>query len=145
MNLDELKAEWAKDSIIKENDLNREALRTPQLHSKYLELLINAKMKLAKLKHDLARVEQFKIRYWKGELTKEELTEYNLPQWQYNKPLKSELESMLAADEDCILIKNKMDYCEMMIYFLESVMNAIKSRGWDIRNAVEYLKFQAGM
>jgi hypothetical protein len=144
MNIDELKTTWAKDSIISEMDLSREALRTPQLHSKYIDLLIDSKMKLATRKHDLARMQNLKSRYYRGELSKDELLQYELVQWQYNKPLKSEMDSVLDADEDCILIKGKIEYFDMMVYFLESIMKSIASRGWDIKAAIEFKKFQAG-
>ena len=145
MNIDELKAEWANDSEIRETELTRESLRTPHLHSKYLDLLVNAKMKAAAYRHDLARMQQFKTRYYKGELTKDELTQHNLQQWQYNKPLKSEMEGLLDADADCIKIKQKIDYVDLMVFQLDSIMNAIKGRGWDIRNAIEFLKYQQGL
>lgn len=144
MNIDELKESWAKDSIISEFDLSREALRVPQLHSKYIDLLIGSKMNLAKRKHDLARMQNLKARYYRGELSKDELSQYNLVQWQYNKPLKSEMDSFLDADEDCILIKGKIEYFEMMVYFLESIMKSIASRSFDIKNSIEFKKFQAG-
>lgn len=144
-NIDELKQMWASDSQIKETELARESLRTPHLHSKYLDMLINAKMKVSAYQHDLARMQLFKARYYKGELTKDELLEYGLPQWQYNKPLKSEMDGLLDADADCIKIRQKIDYVTLMVFQLEQIMNAIKGRGWDIRNAIEFLKYQSGL
>ena len=143
--IDEIKELWAEDSRIKESELARESLRTPHLHSKYLDMLINAKMKVSAYQHDLARMQQFKTRYYKGELTKEELVEYDLPQWQYNKPLKSEIESILNADADCIKIRQKIDYISLMVFQLENIMQAIKGRPWDIRNSIEFLKYQSGL
>ena len=145
MNIDELKEMWAEESVIVQTDLTRESLRSPHLHSKYLDILINAKMRAAAYRHDLARLHLLKSRYWKGELTKEELAEQGWPQYQYNKPLKSEVDGMLDADAECIKIKTKIEYLELMIFQLDSIMNAIKSRGWDIRNAIDFLKYQSGL
>lgn len=144
MKIDEIKDMWEEDTIIDETRLAKESLKSPQLHSKYLNLLIDSKIRVAAYKHDLARKQLLKARYWRGELTKAELEENNWPQWQYNKPLKSELENMLDADDDCIKIKNKIEYFEIMIQQLDSIMGSIKSRSFDIKNAIDFVKFQAG-
>lgn len=142
--LSEIKADWSKDSKINDLDLSREALRGPSLHSKYLDLLVDAKRQTAKHRHDLAKMQALKVRYWNGLLSKAELEQYGLPQYQYAKPMKAEIDSKLAADDDCIDIQEKIDELEIIIYTLESIMKSIASRGWDIRNAIEWNKFQAG-
>ena len=53
-------------------------------------------------------------------------------------------EVLLDGDELLGKIAIKIEYVETHIYFLESVMNGIKSRGWDIKNAIEYKRFLAG-
>lgn len=144
MNLDSLKDEWKKDTVINQLDLSRESLKTPHVHSKYVDLLVDAKRKVSRKRHDLARMQQFKTRYFNGLLTKEELKEYDLPQYQYSKPLKSEMQNMLDADEDCIKIKEEIEECELIVFFLENVMKSIYSRSFDIKNSIEFSKFQAG-
>lgn len=144
MNLEELKQSWKSDTKINELDLSRESLKTPHLHSKYLDLLIDAKRRTSKTRHDLARMQQFKGRYYRGELSKDELKEYGLPQYQFNAPLKSQMESVLDADEDCIKIKENIEELETMVYMLEAIMKSIYSRSFDIKNSIEFTKFQAG-
>ena len=41
MTLEELQLEWEKDSRIDDDHLDRESIRTPQLHAKYLHHLIS--------------------------------------------------------------------------------------------------------
>jgi len=144
MNLEELQQEWKIDTKINELDLSRESLKTPHLHSKYIDHLVGAKRRLSRAKHDLARMAAFKVKYWSGHLTKEELIEYELPQYQYTKPLKSEVEGKLLADEDYIKILDNIEGLEIMIGFLESVMKSIFARSFDIKNSIEWGKFQAG-
>ena len=144
MTLSELQKEWKIDCKINELDLTREALRVPHLHSKYIDHLITAKRQMSSLKHDLSRIYNFKKRYWDGLLTKEELEEYRLPQYQFAKPLKSELDTKLAADEDCIKILKRIEEIEIMTGFLESVVKSIFSRSFDIKNAIDFARFQAG-
>lgn len=144
MSLDEIKAEWKKDTVINEHDLSRESLKSPHIHSKYIDMLVDAKRKVSRKKHDLARMQQFKTRYFSGLLTKDELIEYNLPQYQYSKPLKSDMAGVLDADEDCIKIKEEIEECELIVFFLDNVMKSIYSRSFDIKNSIEFSKFQAG-
>lgn len=144
MNIDLLKAEWKDDTKINQLDLSRESLKTPHIHSKYIDLLVDAKRKVSRKNHDLARMHQFKKRYWAGQLSKEELIDYGLPQYQLNAPLKSQVDSMLDADEDCIKIKEEIEECELIVFFLENVMKSIYSRSFDIKNSIDFSKFQAG-
>lgn len=144
MNLDEIQQNWKKDCSINELDLSRESLKIPHLHSKYIDLLVGAKRQVSRAGHDLARMQHVKSKYYKGELTKAELEGYELIPYQFNKPLKSEMEAILDADEDCIKIKENIEGLGIMIYFLESVMKSIQSRSFDIKNSIEWGKFQAG-
>lgn len=144
MTLDQLKNEWKTDTKIDQHDLSRESLNGAKLHSKYLDLLIECKREAKRHTHDLARMYQFKQRYWSGLFTKEELKEFNLPQYQFAKPLKAEMDSKLAADEDCISIQESIDECELKIFFLESVMKSVHSRSFDIKNSIDFARFQAG-
>ena len=90
MNIDEIKQMWSIDCEIDETQLTRESLKSPHLHSKYLDILINSKMKVVAYRHDLSRKSLLKIRYWRGELTKDELLENNLPQYLYSNPVPRE-------------------------------------------------------
>lgn len=144
MNLTELKESWKIDTKINELDLSRESLKSPQLHSKYINLLVDSKRRVSRKRHDLARMQHFKTRYWNGQLSKAELIEYDIPQYQLNSPLKSQLESMFDADEDCIKIKEEIEELELSVFFLENVMKSLYSRSFDIKNSVEWNKHLAG-
>ena len=142
--LEEFKAEWKKDTVINQLDLSRESLKSASIHSKYIDLLVDSKRRVSRKGHDLARMHQFKKKYWAGHLTKEELIEYGLPQYQLTAPLKSQTDSMLEADEDCIKIKEEVEELELIVFFLENVMKSIYSRSFDIKNSIDFSRFQAG-
>lgn len=144
MDLESLKEMWEKDSNISESNLSGESLRIPQLHSKYLNMLVDCKAKLMKREYDLHVLSRLKTRYYNGELTKNELVVEGWTQWQYNKPLKSELNAILDADPDIFGRKAKIEYLRIMVFFLESVMVSMKGRSFDIKNAIEWNKYLAG-
>jgi hypothetical protein len=86
-----------------------------------------------------------KFRLYRGELSRDELTNLNWEQWQGVKPLKNEMDEFLSGDTELNTLRVKIDYLETMIYFLESVLGQIKARDWQIKTAVEWKKFLAGM
>lgn len=145
MTLDELQQEWDKDSIIDDNYLGETAVATPQLHAKYLRLLMGVKLKHTKLSSDYNILRKNKFRYYRGELSREELQDLGWSQWQGVKPLKNEMDEFLQGDDQLNTMKVKIDYLETMIYFLESVLGQIKARDWQVKTAVEWKKFLAGM
>lgn len=144
MNLEDLQNAWENDCVIDDDHLDKESVRTPNLHAKYLNFLIGYKLKLAKAKKDYNTLRQVKFRYYRGELSKNELDEKGWDQWQGVKPLKNEMEEFLEGDYDLADAQLKQEYLESVISYLESVMHQIKSRDWQIRNSIEWKKFISG-
>jgi hypothetical protein len=145
MNIEQLQEEWDKDCEIDDNYLGEHATKTPKLHAKYIRFLVNVKLKHTKLQSDYNLLRKNKFRYYRGELSREELQALDWVQWQGIKPLKNEMDEFLSGDSDLNTLRVKIDYLETMIYFLESVLGQIKSRDWTIKTAVEWKKFLAGM
>lgn len=145
MNIEQLQEEWDKDCQINDNFLGEQATATPKLHSKYVKLLVNVKLKHTKLSSDYNILRKNKFRYYRGEMGREELTGLGWPQWQGVKPLKNEMDEFLTGDNELNTLKVKIEYLETMIYFLESILGQIKARDWQIKTHVEWKKFLAGM
>lgn len=144
MNLEDLYNEWQTDCQIDDNHLDTESVKTPNIHSKYLRILMGYKMKLSSLKTEYNMLRQKKFRYYRGEMGKAELEENNWQQWQGVKPLKNEMNEFLEGDADLNRITIKCEYLENMIQGVESIMSQIKARDWQIRNSIEWKKFIAG-
>jgi hypothetical protein len=144
MNIEQLQEEWDNDTHIDDNHLDREAIRTSQLHGKYLKHLIQSKLKLAKMRADYNTLRQAKFRYYRGEMPRDELTERNWDQWQGTKPLKNEMDEFLTGDSDLNMSNIKIEYIATMVFMLESILGQVKSRDWQIRSAVDFKKFISG-
>jgi hypothetical protein len=143
MTLDELKQEWSEDTQIDQENLSGEALKLPMLHSKYLNELIQYKLKHTKLCMDIAGLRALKGRYFRGELTSDELRERDWEQWQY-RTLKADIEGLIDADSDVQQLITREQYIKTVIYFLESVMGDIKNRNFAIKSAIEWVRFRSG-
>ena len=144
MTLDELHDLWDEDCKINEDHLDRESVRTPNLHAKYLRYLIQHKMKIAALQAEYNTLRQKKFRFYRGEMGQTELTELKWSQWQGNKPLKNEMDEFLQGDSDLNKINIKCEYIKGMIEALEAILGQIRSRDWQIRNAIQWKQFVAG-
>ena len=145
MNIEQLQEEWDKDCEIDDNYLGENSTTTPKLHSKYLKILVQVKLKHTKLSSDYNLTRKNKFRYYRGELSRDELQDLQWDQWQGVKPIKNEMDEFLKGDAELNAIEIKIKYLETMIYFLESVLQQIKARDWQIKTAVEWKKFLAGM
>ena len=75
----------------------------------------------------------------------ERIKELGWEQYLGAKPLKNEMEEQLEGDFDLIKKKDKVVYYETVVNFLEYVVRSINSRGWDIKNAIEWHKFTNGV
>src|SRR5210317_703799 len=145
MTIDEIHDMWEIDSSIDENYLGETTIATPKLHAKYVKLLVNTKLKHTKYQSDYNIVRKNKFRYYRGELSRQELQDFGWEQWQGVKPLKNEMDEFLKGDSDLNTMQVKIDYLESMIYLLESILGQIKARDWQIKTAVEWKRFLAGM
>lgn len=144
MTLDEIQANWELDCDIDTNHLDTESVKTAKLHSKYIKLLVDAKLRISKLRTEYQEIKKLKFRYYRGELSRQELTDLNWEQWQYAKPIKNEMEQLLDGDSDITKIKMKIEYIDTMIYLLESILKSIADRTWSIKNSITFKQFLAG-
>lgn len=145
MNIEQLQEMWDKDCEIDDNYLGEQSTATPKLHAKYVKILVQVKLKHTKLTADYNLLRKNKFRYYRGEMGREELHGLGWPQWQGVKPLKNEMDEFLTGDNELNQSEVKIKYLETMIYFLESILQQIKARDWQIKTHVEWKKFLAGM
>ena len=51
----------------------------------------------------------------------------------------------LDADEKLSNTSLKIDYYDTMLVYIESILKVIQNRTFQIKNAIEYMRFQSGM
>lgn len=145
MRLDDVLEMWDTDSAIDDNHLGESSTATAKLHAKYIKLLIDAKLRKSKLNIDYNNLRKHKFKYYRGEMSRDELAELGWEQWQYNKPLKTEMDEFLKGDEDLNKILARVEYIDTMVYALESIMQQIKQRDFQLSNGIKWKQFLAGM
>ena len=145
MNIEEIQTMWEQDSIIDDNHLGEASTETAKVHSKYIKLMVGVKIKLTKYRADYNLLRKNKFRYYRGEMSREELAELGWQPYQLIKPLKNEMDEFLQGDQDLIALTTKIEYLETMGYLLEGILGQIKARDWQLKNGIEWKKFLAGM
>jgi hypothetical protein len=145
MNLEELMQQWEHDSKIDDNHLGEASTESPNLHSKYINIMVSYKLKLTKTRGEYNLLRKNKFRYYRGELSRQELEDLGWQQWQGVKPLKNEMDEFLQGDTDLVQMEQKVEYLNTIVYFLEEVLKQIRQRDWQIRTAVDWKKFLVGM
>ena len=61
------------------------------------------------------------------------------------KVLKTDLQMYIQSDDDILELQSKISYYESIVKYIDGVIRSIDNRGWDIRNAQDWKKFEAGM
>jgi len=142
MNLDQLREEARKDLVVNnEENLASESLTNQKIKSKYLDHRSKFQLLLQKHNGDYQRMYRQKWEYYGG---KSDAKIYIAKPFDL-KVLKTDLAMYITSDEEIIQLMDKIGYLEIVIKFIDGVIKSIDNRGWDIKNAIEWRKFEAGM
>lgn len=141
MDLEQLQDMWAKDSQIDPDNLHNESLKIPQLHSKYYTIYNTTTLlrEKALVQHNKIRLERY--RFYTGKATKEE---YEKENFFHRVREKDAIKQYMEADERLTEINLKIKYYDAMLKFLEEIIKTVANRTFQIKNAIEWNKFQTG-
>lgn len=144
MKLEDIQREWTKDSQIDSDELGKEATKTVFLHSKYITWLVEARLGLKKLKYNYEELKKEKWEFYVYGPTPEQIKKG----WQFppvGKILKQDVKMYLDADNDLINLCMKIDFQQEKVSLLESIIETINRRGFQIRAAIDWEKFKNGL
>ena len=141
MNLEQIQEMWEKDSKIDPDNLHDESLKIPQLHSKYYTLYNTITLLRERAREQYAKVRLERYNYSTGKATAEVYAEEPFP---YKVREKDAIQRHLEADDKINKIDMKIKYYDVMLKFLEEIIRAVSNRTYQIKNAIEWNKFQAG-
>ena len=141
MNLEQIQEMWEKDSKIDPDNLHDESLKIPQLHSKYYTLYNTITLLREKAREQYSKVRLERYNYYTGKATAEVYAEEPFP---YKVREKDAIQRHLDADDKMNKIDMKIKYYDVMLKFLEEIIRAVSNRTYQIKNAIEWNKFQAG-
>ena len=141
MNLEQIQDMWEKDSKIDPDNLHDESLKVPQLHSKYYTLYNTITLLRERAREQYTKVRLERYNYFTGKAPAEVYVEEPFP---YKVREKDAIQRHLEADDKMNKVDMKIKYYDIMLKFLEEIIRNISGRTYQIKNAIEWNKFQAG-
>tara|TARA_B100001248_G_C27286902_1_gene410532 strand:+ start:29 stop:457 length:429 start_codon:yes stop_codon:yes gene_type:complete len=141
MNLDKIQEMWERDAVIDPDNLHDESLKIPQLHAKYYTVYNTITLLREKARESYAKIKLERHNYYTGKATAEEYAENPFP---YKVREKDAIQRHLEADEKLNTIDMKIRYYDVILKFLEEIIRNISGRTYQIKNAIEWQKFQSG-
>lgn len=141
MLLQELYTAIATDFPVDNTDLGNESARTSDLFIKYIRLYSDENLRLSKLANSRKNIVAEKRQYYSGnaspEVYKEKPFEQRIKTENVLQKYIEEDADIIAYDENIIVQKQKVE-------ILQECLKEIRSRGYAIKAAIEYLKFING-
>jgi len=141
INLDKIQSMWQEDCKIDIDNMHEESIKVPQLHSKYHEILNNLILLRTKAQKIQKSVRHERYEYYSGKADPEVYEKEPFPKKVRDKDA---LIRYMDADDRVSDANLKVEYYDVMINYTESILRQISNRTYQIKNSIEWHKFQAG-
>lgn len=143
MKLESIFEMWDQDAKINREDLSDESLRISTLHAKYHKIYTQERLTLRKFEHEMKQLKLDKYEFYTQGPTKETMDlGWQLPA--VGKVIKSDVDKYMDADKDNVNMSLKIGLQHEKITLLESIIKTIHNRGFQIKNAIDWIKFTSG-
>ena len=142
MNLEQLQEMWKTDSIIDPDKYGEESVRIPQLHMRYMEFFNTFSLMKKDRESEMRMMVRDKWIYYKG---KASTSIYKTAPFDLKLTTNDEIKMFIAADDEVRKLQLKIDYIDQTVFFLDGVLRQINGRSYQIKNAIEWERFQSGM
>jgi hypothetical protein len=143
MKFEDIQYQWTLDCVMDETELSKESIKIPQLHNKYLIYYSNEKLKFKEIKYLFAGLVRRKRDYYSGRMTEEELEAADWEPFRI-KLLKADVQEYIDADDNVIESKKLLALQEEKVNYLESIVKSLTTRGYLIKNAIDWKRFTEG-
>ena len=141
--LDELMAEWDKDSQIDRTEPGKALIAIPKLHSKYLRILSNHKLLIKDAEFKYARMKKIKWEYYTGRMDDATLKKHGWDPFPF--VLKSDISTYLDADEDLNKYIASRLLHEEVVSACEMILKELHSRTFQLKSFIDWERFIQGV
>ena len=142
VTLDSIQEMWEKDAKIDRDNLHEESLNIPSLHAKYFELYNTLFLLRKKAEQQRKNISHERYEYFSGKADPEV---YQKDPFAKKIRDKDTMQKYLDADEKLSNSSLKIDYYDTMLVYLESILKVIQNRTFQIKNAIEFMRFNSGL
>jgi hypothetical protein len=143
MKFEDIFEQWNIDSSIDKTELADESLKIPKLHHKYYLMLVAEKSSLKKLESQLKELKLSKYEFYsQGHTEETKQLGWKLPA--RGMILKADIPMYMEADKDIIDLSLKIGMQQEKVDFLESIIKSFQTRGYIVKNAIDFMRFSMG-
>ena len=142
IDLESLQKMWEEDSEIDKDNLHDESLKIPQLHAKYFDLYNTIFLLRKKAEQQRKNIRHERYEYFSGKADPEVYIENPFPKKIRDKDT---MNKYLDADTKLSTSSLKIDYYDTMLVYLESILKMIQNRTYQVKNAIEFMRFNSGL
>ena len=140
-DLDTIQEMWEKDAKIDRDNLHDESLNIPSLHAKYFQIYNTIFLLRKKAEQQRKNIRHERYEYFSGKADPDVYIQNPFPKKIRDKDT---MTKYLDADEKLSNASLKIEYYDTMLTYLESILKVIQNRTYQIKNAIEFMRFNAG-
>jgi len=142
LDLDTIQKMWEQDCEIDPDNLHTESLNIARLHAKYFDIYNNIILLKKRSEQQRKNIRHDRYEYYTGKADPDVYVENPFPKKIRDKET---LQKYLDADEKLSQVCLKIDYYDTMLNYIESILKMIQNRTFQIKNAIEFVRFTAGL
>lgn len=137
-----IKKMWEKDSKIDIDNLHEESIKIPSLHAKYYEMYSNIIILKKRTDQQRKNVKHERYEYYSGKAD---------PEVYHKEPFlkkvrdKDTMQKYLDADSELSKLVLKVEYYDIMLQYIESILKMLSNRTYQIKNSIDFIRFQSGL
>lgn len=144
MTIDEILELWKDDSNIDITELANEAIKIPKLHHKYYEIYVKERLLCKKYESQYKQLKLDKYEFYSQGPNEESIEKgWELPA--KGVLLKQDIPMYMEADKDLINMSLKIGYQQEKVELIESILKSLNSRGFNVKAAIDFIKFTSGV
>ena len=141
-DLETIQEMWEKDAKIDRDNLHDESLNIPSLHAKYFQIYNTIFLLRKKAEQQRKNIRHERYEYFSGKADPDVYIQNPFPKKIRDKDT---MTKYLDADEKLSNASLKIEYYDTMLTYLESILKVIQNRTYQIKNAIEFMRFNVGM
>jgi len=142
IDLEGIQEMWKKDSNIDPDNLHTESLNIPVLHAKYFEMYNTILLLRKKAEQQRKNIRHERYEYYSGKADPEVYVINPFPKKIRDKDT---MQKYLDADERLSTVSLKIEYYDTMLKYIEEILKQITNRTYQIKNAIEFMRFTSGL
>ena len=142
IDLGGIQSMWEEDAKIDRDNLHEESLNIPVLQAKYFDLYNNISLLRKKAEQQRKNIRHERYEYFSGKADPEVYVKDPFPKKIRDKDA---MTKYMDADEKLSNSSMKIEYYDTMLRYLEEILKQITNRTYQIKNAIEFMRFSSGL